>query len=74
MQGARHPTNHLGEGLRQEPITTLAGYHLIWVSECTENMSHCELTSQEKPAIAALLVDVTSLAWKHSWLAYECNV
>lgn len=33
MLSARHSTNHLGEGLRQEPIVTLAGYHLIRVSE-----------------------------------------
>ena len=33
MLSARHSTNHLGEGLRQEPIVTLAGYHLMRVSE-----------------------------------------
>ncbi|KAK6302751.1 hypothetical protein J4Q44_G00271060, partial [Coregonus suidteri] len=54
VQSASHSTNHLGEGLRQEPITALAGYHLIWVSECTENVGHCELSSHKKPASAAL--------------------
>lgn len=37
MLSARHSTNHLGEGLRQEPIAALAGRHLIRVSERTES-------------------------------------
>ena len=48
MLSARHSTNHLGEGLRQEPIVTLAGYHLIRVSERTENMGQREQLLQEK--------------------------
>ena len=54
MQSASHLTNHLGEGLRQEPMTALAGHHPLWVNECTENIGCCELSSQEKPASVAL--------------------
>lgn len=45
---ARYSTNHLGEGLRQEPIVTLAGCHLIQVSKWTENMALWEQLSHEK--------------------------
>lgn len=60
MLSARHSTNHLGEGLRQEPIAALTGHHLIRVSERTERLGLREQLSQEKPggAASAPLVDV----------------
>ncbi|KAJ8017314.1 hypothetical protein DPEC_G00016590 [Dallia pectoralis] len=35
MLSAGHSSNHLGEGLRQEPISALAGHHLIWPHKWT---------------------------------------
>lgn len=77
MLSARHSTNHLGEGLRQEPIVTLAGYHLIRVSEWTVNMGRRERPQQEK-LVGAVSQHRRwmrrSLAWNRSRLANECDV
>lgn len=68
MLSARHSTNRLGEGLRQEPIVALAGHHLMRVSEWTENMGQRAQASQEKlggaisPRVDAPRTDLESLA------------
>ena len=77
VQSASHSSNHLGEGLRHEPIVALAGRHLMRVSECTENMGRWRRLRQEKPISSVTeccSVDAVSPAWKRSRLAYECNV
>lgn len=63
VPSACHSTNHLGEGLREEPIVALAGHHLkAWVNE-----SRCSRRSRLAGGCISLMT------WKRSRLAIECD-
>lgn len=71
VPSACHSTNHLGEGLREEPIVALAGHHLDAGERV--NRKHWSMRAGVAGEAGRRGGCASLMTWKRSRLATECD-